>query len=42
MQTDIISELSSELSQGGVMTEKDINDMNEAVRERQALKDMLF
>lgn len=42
MQTDIISGLSSELSQGGVITEKDINEMNDAARERQALKDMLF
>ena len=42
LQSDIISTLSSELLQGGVMTEKDINDIKTAAIERETLKDMLF
>lgn len=42
LQSDIISTLSSELLQGGIMTEKELDDIRTAAMERKTLEDMLF
>lgn len=42
LQSDIISALSSELLQGGVMTENEINDIKTAAVEKEKLQNMLF